>query len=161
VTWATVYTDASFVPATGAAAYAVWAKTDVGKQEHAGHCPDQITSPPLAEFFSIYAGIYHALRWWPQLVGVHIVNDCKLAVESFSYAAWLDRTDLHGKTHEDVDDPRDRLVVRAYGLLAGRNVRIVTRWVKGHRVDGRRGWVNDRVDRLAYKKATGRKRKTR
>jgi ribonuclease HI len=144
--WVTVYTDASFVRRPRSSGWAAWLKSERGRIVKSGPGPDYIATSNEAEMAAIYAGVYLALRAWGDAVrGILVCSDCQSAMAHLAGEASSKRPGTA------------RLAAKFRELLAGRNVVLRWRWVKGHqRKDSSRpAWLNVACDRLAGEARSG------
>ncbi len=136
----TLYCDASFCPHTRVGGWAVWLRSELGRHVESGPTPDYCRFSNHAELAAIYAGIYRAATKWPETEAVLVRSDCTTALH------WME-----GRYRPRSDAGR-RLVERIQKIQDGHDVRLISRWVKGHREGaGVDVWLNRRVDQMAKK----------
>ncbi len=139
--WVTLYTDASFETRSRAAAWAFWARSELGRVIRSGVCPPYCTNSTHAEAAAILAGIYLALKQWRnEIEGILVRSDAKGALEVFKYGA---------------PEPKDEVLLKfhrkARQILEPQGVKIRIKWVKGHRSreTGVDAWLNAECDKMA------------
>lgn len=134
----TLYTDASWDHKARVGGWACWLRSNQGKIVRAGYVPDYCVYAYEAELAAVFAGIWTALQSWDATHTILIRSDCQQAlalVDGQSAAKHYGACRLQSKLQE---------------LRRSSNVRLLTRWVKGHRRSSTTdAWVNNRVDQIA------------
>lgn len=134
----TCYCDASYAAGTGGA-WAVWLRSSEGRVVRSGSCPGYVRDSNLAELSAIWAGIYLALRTWPETTAILVCSDCQGAL---AIAA-------NHKPPKKSEAKRIWTMIRK--ALVKANTKLVPRWVRGHQdaSAGTQAYLNNACDRLA------------
>lgn len=134
----TLYCDASFCPRELVGGWALWLRSERGRHVENGVTPSYCKSSNDAELAAIYAGIYRAMRQWPNTTVILVRSDSDTALR------WL------MKTHHPSTEGGQRLIQKITDLQHNHGIHFIPRWVKGHR----RGtatdiYLNRQVDAMA------------
>jgi len=133
----TLYCDASFCPYELVGGWGIWLRSNRGRHVESGRTPDFCTQSNHAEFAAVYAGLYRAVTKWPETTAVLVVTDC----------AEIVRVLESDKVYQSV---LRRMKKRIDELRTQHQIRIVPRWVKGHRQGSQVDiYLNNQVDELA------------
>lgn len=136
----TLYCDASFCPHDRVGGWAVWLRSDFGRHIESGVVPDYCDFSNEAEFAAIYAGIYRAVTKWPDTSAVLVRSDCTTALQ------WMEMR------YQARSQGGQRLQEHVRKLKKDHDVRLIPRWVKGHRHGKDTDvYLNNRVDEMAGK----------
>lgn len=131
----TIYTDASMCPKTGAMGWAAWIKWAVdGRKELSGHLLLEKPCSTLAELTAIYIAVQHVSQTMN-------TQHCHLVIVTDSLNS---QQTLQGSRNQ-YSEFRKKILscLQPHTSLAVNKV-------KAHsNKDGRRSWVNNRVDELA------------
>lgn len=136
----TLYCDASWLPEHNVGGWAVWLRSEQGRVIRSGTTPDYCTMAFEAELAAVFAGIHLARRHWNDTSKVIVCSDCEQAL-------WLMTGRLSPSRYAS-----SRLMSRI--RKESKEIRLVPKWVKGHRVTGGTdAYLNRRVDQMARKAA--------
>lgn len=142
----TLYCDASFCPQTHAGGWGVWLRSNRGRVVRSGITPHYVIDANEAELAAIYAGVFLAVRHWPETEAILVRSDSRTA---------LSRMDDYRKARRE---GAKKLAEKIRELQKKHDVRLISRWVKGHRsgsaVDV---YLNNRVDEMAREAMQGRR----
>jgi ribonuclease HI len=112
-----LYVDASYCPETGAAGWAAWVRSDVGRVQRAGVLPAYVEHSLHAELAAVFAGLYVAKRAWPELPAVLVRTDCQ------GILAHITR---------ESEEPADPVLRRLRERIDSVGVVVTAAWVRGH-----------------------------
>lgn len=134
----TLYCDASFCPKTYSGGWAAWLRSERGRIIRSGPTPDYCRHAYEAEIAAIYAGLYLVTRSWPEAEAVLVRSDCTAALH------------LMQRRREASHRGARRLATKIEGLRIAHGIKLVPRWVKGHRGGEQTdAYLNRRVDEMA------------
>lgn len=134
----TLYCDASFCPEYFVGGWGVWLRSAHGRHVESGTTPAYCHRADEAEFAAIYAGVYRAVTRWPATSAVLVRSDCQTALH------WMEN-----RYQPNAGGGR-RLLELITNLQEKHDVRLIPRWVKGHRSgDDTDVYLNRRVDEMA------------
>ena len=137
----TVYTDASHCPNTLVGGWGAYIRVDSGKYEFSGNF-ESSANPAEAEFKAACNGLSRAKLLMPTYDGhVILVTDCLAVKEHIDYMTAQGKPPRKHKCNKFLK-----------GFIAGlpEGTRLIVNKVKAHSMqDGKRSWVNARVDELA------------
>jgi len=134
----TLYCDASWCPHEQVGGWAIWLRSERGRHIESGAVPDYCQYSNEAEFAAIYAGIYRAVTKWPKTTAILVRSDCTGALH------WMERR------YPINSQAGRRLQKRIAELKEKRKVRLIPRWVRGHRGGKDTDvYLNRRVDEMA------------
>ena len=137
-----LYCDASWYTDERCGGWGVWLKSDQGRVVTSGVIPAYVGRSHEAELAAIFAGIYLAMKEWPNTSRIIVRNDCGAALNLMA-----------GK---QLPKPRHVGAIRLIEKIDQFRpyVKLIPRWVKGHQNTGTtEAWLNQRVDRMARLKA--------
>jgi ribonuclease HI len=137
--WVTCYTDASYSDRDGGA-WAVWLRSDRGRIVRSGTCPQYVTDSTCAELSAIFAGVFLAVRTWPDTHALLVCSDSQSALALAHPEAKRARKAANRKLQDKLQE-----------LLRQRKIELCFRWVKGHQPAraGTAAWLNRSCDKRA------------
>ena len=149
--WVTVYSDASWHDKDKAAGWAYLIRSEYGWYKKSGNkVPDWVRCSNSAEMAAIVAGIYRALREWPDTIGVGVRTDSRVAIDYLRYRP----NGFNGRRPEWM-----RVRTKLHELLDEFDCRIRMIHVKGHRPrhESSAAKLNGSVDYWSREARLGRK----
>jgi ribonuclease HI len=139
--WVTCYADASYrKTAERRGTWGVYIRSELGKIEQSGFCPDWIDNNTVAELYAIFCAISLAKQAWKEKVTAILV--CS---DSQSALKWIGDWLQEGKLPKRNDA---RNLLKEIGPLLYK-MTFRTRWVKGHQPHQNKSvsaWVQRQCD---------------